>query len=126
MQGHGAILARRRHVRVYAVSWDVCCTIDAGGPEPAGLDGLDENYTYNCAPMFDEAAGMEFSELNGCPASEVARIIGTALVRMREDRPKYEAMNPSNGWGSYETFVQFLEKIADFCRRHPRATLRVT
>lgn len=111
------------------MSYDISLHIDTGGPEPAWV-GKDWNYTTNCAPMWrlampetDGLAGM-----HGLLAKDAAGVLKKGIARMEKDPAAYRALNPENGWGSFDgeygTF-QALRRLLANCEAHPRATVRV-
>lgn len=104
------------------MSYDVWLEIDTGGAEPAAL--TDWNYTSNCGPMW-RAAGANLSEFHGKVASECLPLLQMALALMRREPARFEAMNPDNGWGSYDTLLPALDKLAAQFAAHPKATVKV-
>lgn len=105
------------------MSYDVWLEIDTGGPEPAYL--TDWNYTSNCAPMW-RAAGADLAQFDGKAASECLPVLDAAIAEMAANPAKYRAMDPANGWGSYDGLLPDLRELADQFRSHPRATVRVS
>ena len=106
------------------VSYDISLEIDTGGPEPAQVGG-DWGYTSNCGPMWREA-GANLAEFHGKTARECAPTLSAAIQRMRAEPETFIAMNPQNGWGSYESLVPALDDLLDLFQRHPLATVRVS
>lgn len=102
--------------------WVYLC-VDTGGNEP--VDFWERNYTSNVAVMWCEA-GADLAEMNGMPAREADGILTGALIEMRRRPSIYQAMNPANGWGTYDGCIEFLTAIRDACREHPTAQLRVS
>jgi hypothetical protein len=82
------------------------------------------NYTTNCAPMWRKA-GAELRDFSGKKASDCAPILAAALHVMRRSPDEFRAMNPDNGWGSYDTLVPALESLLRSMWRWPNATVRV-
>lgn len=106
------------------MSYDVWLEIDTGGDEPVRLSSL--NYTWNCAPMFYSAFGESgLNGLSGKLAGEAAPIIKRALASMQANPDHYKAMNPSNGWGSYEGAMTFLREFHSDCQQHPKASITI-
>jgi hypothetical protein len=129
------------------MSWWIGTEIDAGGTEAAQLS--DRNVTYNVAPMFQLALAIPKPGIHGggycrcrypdgdgshetglralhqAPCSEAAGVISAALGRMRADPQAYRAMNPANGWGSYESAMADLEWLLERCAEHPGARVYV-
>lgn len=130
------------------MSWWIGVEIDTGSGEPVVL--TERNVTYNVAPMFHEALAIPspgvhdgdrycrcryqnsdgehergLRALNSAPCTEAAGVISAALERMRAEPAKYQAMNPSNGWGSYESAKDDLLWLLTACQVHPRASVYV-
>lgn len=107
------------------MSYDIWLAIDTGGEELTALDCLDWNYTSNCAPMW-RAAGADLAEFDGNIAKDCLPYLEKAIAELKASPGKYEAMNPPNGWGSYETLIPALERLAHGFRVHPKATVVVS
>lgn len=105
------------------MSYSISMRIDAGGPEPISLDLL-WDYTSNCSPMWCEA-GADLADFHEQPAGECAQKLRAAIESMERDPVKYRAMNPPNGWGSYETLIPKLRELLAAFERAPKAIVRV-
>lgn len=103
------------------MGWDVWGDIDTGGD---GLTRVTESfgYTHNCNPML-RAVGIDWREMHGKPLAEVWPVVAQGAIALRSDTAKFRAMNPPNGWGSYDTLLPVLDRIVDEFARHPKATL---
>lgn len=65
-----------------------------------------------------------FEETNSVKASEIIEIIQKGLDDLKK-RPKYfEKFNSSNGWGTYEHFVPFVEKYLNACIEYPESIVK--
>ena len=106
------------------MSYSIWLEVDTGGPEPAQV-GTDWNYTGNCARMW-EAAGANLAEFDGKLADECLPVLQAAIDELRANPGYYTAMNPPNGWGSYDSLVPTLEALAATFALHPLAKVRVT
>lgn len=109
------------------MSYDLGLVVDVGGEWPAPIDGCQlHGVTWNVRPMFARALQHEdgIRSLNGLLAGEAAALAEAALQRIAADRPAYEALNPSNGWGSVDTVTGCLEAVVKWGRRYPLARLR--
>jgi hypothetical protein len=106
------------------VSYDVWLEVDLGGPEPVRLDTLDANHTSNTGGMIEEAAGKPIREWDKMPAGEVAELALRAACDLRRRPAYYDAMAPTNGWGTRESTIAFLDTIEAACRAAPKATFR--
>lgn len=83
------------------------------------------NYTSNCSGMWYDA-GIDIREFDGKKASECVEALEGAIAKIRADPAKYTAMQPENGWGSYEGVLsRFLEPLAMAMRTHPHAVIGV-
>lgn len=87
------------------------------------------NITHNLNHMAD-AAGIynelwRPDEIGVTYARDLIEPLRSGLVRLASDPDKYKALNPENGWGTYEGLVGFVERYLDACRRHPNATVSV-
>ncbi len=103
------------------MGWDIWAEIDAGGEEKVSI-GESYNYTYNTSPMLYDV-GIDWKELTGKPLSEVVPILQAGLEKLKANPEKYEAMNPENGWGSYEGLVAKLTQIIEEYKQYPKAEL---
>lgn len=124
------------------MSYDAHLHIDTGDPEgPATVAELG-NMTSNVGGMYAlalKAAGLPWrvapasyegsiANLDGMLAAEAVPFLEAALAHMDapEHRAAYEALTPSNGWGSYAGARRWLGEILAGCRRHPRATIAIS
>jgi hypothetical protein len=88
------------------------------------------NYTHNVGGMA-EAAGIykhvwRPEELGITKASELIEPLRGAIALMKADPPRFISLNPPNGWGSYDTFLPWLEQYLEACEEHPDATVRAS
>lgn len=82
------------------------------------------NYTSNCAPMW-RAAGVDLAAFDGRTAAECAKPLGEAIAAMEADPERFKAMNPRNGWGSYDSVLDALRELHAGFVRCPGAIVRV-
>src|SRR3972149_6601903 len=103
------------------MSLDIWLTVqaDGGGRDTVSLQVYDTvslqvyaaNYTHNVGPMWVKAGCWEaLYECQGKRAWEILEALEHAIEQMRAPPAEYEALNPSNGWGSYATALPWLEK----------------
>lgn len=88
------------------------------------------NITHNLTSMAD-AAGLYYvlwrpEELNLSTAEEVIPLLEDGLENLKADPEKYEAFNPSNGWGSYDQLLITVEEYLSACRKYPDALIEVS
>lgn len=106
------------------MSYDVWLEIDTGGPEPACV-GEEWNHTSNVAKMWRKA-GADIAQFDGKPAGECVPVLRSAIAAMLANEADYTPMNPSNGWGSYDSCIRFLGVVKAGFEKHPKATVRVS
>lgn len=105
------------------MSYDIWLETDVGGAEPLQI-GDNWNYTSNCGPMW-RAAGIDLAECHGRDAGGCAEGLGAAIAALKADPPRFQAMDPANGWGSYKTLVPALETLLHLFESAPKAIVRV-
>ena len=104
------------------MSYDIRLEIDTGGAGPACLTET-LSPTYNLGPMFSLALGCGLRELSGKTAAECLPILRAGVAFMEDKPSECKALNPANGWGSYEGALQTLRTMVSQCSQHPKATL---
>lgn len=103
------------------MSWDIWAEIDTGGEHPARV-GESFNYTYNTSRML-YAVGIDWNELTGKPLTEVLPVLKTGLGVLHAEPERFKAMNPPNGWGSYDGLCRVLQEVIAEFEKHPKAVL---
>lgn len=83
------------------------------------------NLTSNLAEMWNQA-GAPLRDMGGMLASDAIPKLQRAIDNLKNYPEEYQRYTPSNGWGTYEQAVQFLESIRDACARDLEATLTVS
>lgn len=90
----------------------------------------DANITHNLAGMAKEAgvylAMWQPDEIGISTAAELAEILETGLAKLEAEPERFRAMNPPNGWGSYEGLVQFVRNYLQACRDNPDAEVEAS
>lgn len=79
--------------------------------------------TWNLGPML-RLAGLEFgtdSPLHGRPARDWATALRAALAAMDAAPDRFRALDPPNGWGSYDSLLPVLREMLAVCERYPDA-----
>lgn len=88
------------------------------------------NYTHNCNTMADAAgiynAVWRPDEIGINTAGELIPLLRDGIAQMKECPEKFIALNPSNGWGSYDTFLPWLKEYLKACEKYPRATIEIS
>lgn len=109
------------------MSYDIYLQMDTGGPEPVDVCDVG-NYTSNVSPMWSLALGHSLADLHGRLCADCIAPLEAAVAHMRDlaNRTIYAAMNPPNGWGEHGSATEYLAKLLEACRRHPKATVYVS
>jgi len=82
------------------------------------------NYTHNVSPMWHRAGCLDvLYESRGAAVPDVLPVLEAALIAMRSEPDAYRAMNPPNGWGSYDGAIAWLDRLVSECRVNPRCTV---
>ena len=107
------------------MSWDVWLVTKLDDHEIVVWDG--PNYTHKTNGMIREAGLVEWPyEVSDWPAAKLADQLDFALLNLERDPGKYRAMNPSNGWGNYDTLLPVLREVRDQCLKYPSARVRMS
>jgi hypothetical protein len=107
------------------MSWDINLYVTVDG-HTVELPETWVNYTHNCNRMIRFAGLVEWPyEVAGWQADRLGRRLREVLVDMEANPATFRAMDPDNGWGSYDSLVPVLRKVAEMCERFPSATVRM-
>ena len=82
--------------------------------------------TYNLGPMYAKALGIPLRALDGMPGRVASVLINEAIRELESKPAKFDALNPPNGWGSYESALGFLRALYVACVEHPKHRVVVT
>lgn len=88
------------------------------------------NITHNLAPMADSCGlygplwqpSTEGIETSG----DLIKPIEKGLDTLRSDPEKFRPLSASNGWGTYDQFINWLEKVLEFCRENEEMKVRAS
>lgn len=71
------------------------------------------NYTYNVSSMWQEIYpdDKQMVDIDNMKGHEVAKKLFKAIDEMKRKKKFMLTLNPKNGWGSYESFVDFLVEL---------------
>lgn len=86
--------------------------------------------THNLVAMAEEAGiykhlwrpeeiGIETAQQLIEPLKEAERLLSS-------DKERFVKFNPSNGWGSYELFVEFVSSYLTACEEYPDAIIKIS
>jgi len=99
------------------------------------------NFTHNTSPMIyrtlpvvvpgwedapahplDGTRTRWYDLLNGATGADGAELLDRIVNCLMEAPEMFRAMNPSNGWGDYDSLLDVLAEMRDAGRAHPTAT----
>lgn len=86
---------------------------------------FEANITHNLTSMAEEAGIYEClwrPEENGyIRAGQVAGKLREGIKLMRDDPERFRKFDASNGWGTYDDFMPWLERVLKACEENPDA-----
>jgi hypothetical protein len=59
-------------------------------------------------------------------ANQLIEPLSAGLEALLAEPAKFEALNPSNGWGNYNGLVKFVQDYLSACKRYPDAEVSVS
>ena len=88
------------------------------------------NITHNLNRMA-EAAGIYTclwcpEKIGIAKAHQLIEPLEAGLSKLRTDPALYRSFDPSNGWGSYDVFLPWVESYLEACKANPDADVRVS
>lgn len=88
------------------------------------------NITHNLNTMAEEAGIYQHlwrpEEIGITKARQLIEPLTIGLALMKRDPERFIALNPPNGWGSYEDFVPWIWRYIDACCEYPDAEVSVS
>ena len=91
---------------------------------------FDANITHNLNKMADAAGLYQIvwrpDENKITYAEQLIDPLTEGLARLKANPESFKKYEPSNGWGSYDGLVQFLEEYLDACKKFPQALVYVS
>jgi len=85
------------------------------------------NITHNLGKMAMDACIYEHLwRPNVLKANELIEPLRQGLHNLKSEPERYKKFNPENGWGSYEVFVEFIEKYLNACYQYPDSEVMVS
>lgn len=107
------------------MSWGVDIDITHDDGYVTTIEVVD-GHTYNLTPMWRKAGVVEgsTSDLGGLTTAEVAPCLLSALVDVWSNEADYRKLDPPNGWGDFDGFLEILTRLTRLCHAHPKGVLR--
>ncbi len=88
------------------------------------------NITHNLNPMADAAGIYKHlwrpDEIGISRASDLIQPLIDGLRLLRSEPDRFKAYNPSNGWGSYDGLIRFVQEYVAACASYPDAEVHVS
>lgn len=84
------------------------------------------NYTYNASKMWFEMfpEDKHMVPIDGLTGSQALKKIDEAIRLMNDHADSLRELEPKNGWGSYQGFLEYLKALRDACLRYPESVWR--
>ena len=106
-------------------------TCDCGKVYDLGTtEVFDANITHNLNKMADAAGIYEAlwrpASIGKYQAFEIIPILEHGLQILKADPKKYSQFNPSNGWGTYDGFIPWIEEYLEACKKWPESRIWVS
>lgn len=110
------------------MSYDVSFSAKLEGCETYVSVGGGYNYTCNMGEAIRKAnkQGLGIPDFNGKKASDVLPVLKEIITNFVTDTKEYRQYEPSNGWGSIETCLEFLLWFKGNCEEYPTAIIEVS
>lgn len=104
--------------------------VDTGGAELERVWLCDENITHNLNTMAGEAGIYEClwrPDENGfTQAKDIIEPLSKGLKELKARPSYFTQFEAENGWGLYEHFVPFVQRVLDAAEKHPNANIYVS
>lgn len=56
-------------------------------------------------------------------AQQLIEPLTNGLRELKENPEFYKKFNPKNGWGTYETLIEFVEEYLEACKKYPQGKI---
>jgi hypothetical protein len=90
---------------------------------------FDANITHNLCEMATQAgiykALWRPDENEFTKAEQLIEPLEQGLAKLKADPAFFRQFDAPNGWGVYDDFVPFVERVLAACKEHPDATIEV-
>ena len=106
------------------MSWSADIIIKHGDGYTTIIPVVD-GHTYNLTPMWRKAGACQLTrDFDDRSCEDLAPVLAAALDHALAHPDEYRELNPANGWGDYEGFVEVLSRFAELTSLHPRGVVR--
>lgn len=123
IKDHAETAHTNKNRKTAIMSYDISLLTDLGkGLVDTGA--IHWNYTSNCSRMW-KGAGIPMTEFHGRKAADCLDELLEGITELEQNQEKYEAMNPENGWGAYETLLPALRRLYEAFEEAPLAIVNV-
>lgn len=93
-------------------------------------EGYSANITHNLGRMAEEAGIYKHlwrpEEIGITKARQLIEPLSIGVALMKREPERFIALNPANGWGSYDGFVPWIERYIAACCEFPEAEVSVS
>lgn len=94
------------------------------------IEIFSSNITYNLAEMAEKAGIYEACwrpKSNGYKkAKDILPILEKGYADLKARPEYYRQFNASNGWGTYDDLIIWVEKLIWACKKYPEADIKVS
>ena len=119
--------------KTMSLDFDLYMELDTGGKDLMLVDIFSINITHNLIEMASEAGlyqclwhpEQEVPPSNKVIANQLIKPLATGLFNLKNNPEKFKKLNPVNGWGTYEGFIQSVSEIYEACLEHPKANVKI-
>ena len=73
------------------------------------------NHTSNTSGMW-RLAGCNLADYHGWTTDDILPLVSGAINEMQRMPDTYRQLEPTNGWGTFESTVEFLQDIESACK----------
>lgn len=93
-------------------------------------ENYSSNITHNLTRMADAAGIYEAlwrpEEIGITEAHQLIEPLTKAVADMKANPEKYKEFNATNGWGTYEQFIPWIEQYLTACIEYPNSIVEVS
>lgn len=105
--------------------------VDTGASELHRIELYSANITHNLRPMAEEVGIYKclwhpYDLYENPTAGMLVPHLESGLLKLKSHPKYYKQFNASNGWGTYENFVIFVEGVLNACKEHPKANAKTS